>query len=66
VHVRTGPHGGFLVKMKVRLCPRRTQPQVRMLEPEDFVVHCFIGVPRIGGVDTETLAGAVRISVTGP
>jgi hypothetical protein len=66
VHVRTGPHGGFHVKMKVRLCPRGTQPQVRVLEPAGFVVHCFIGVPRIGGVDTENLTGAVRISVTGP
>ncbi len=71
VHVRTGPHGGFQVRMKVLACPRRMQPQSRVprLEvrrPEGFVVHCFIGVPRIAGVDTETLVGAVRISVTGP
>ena len=66
VHVRTGPHGGFRVRMKVLVCPRGTQPQARVLGPEGFVVHCFIGVPRIAGVDTETLVGAVRISVTGP
>lgn len=66
VHVRTGPHGRFQVRMKVLVCPRATQPQARVLGPEDFVVHCFIGTPRIAGVDTETLVGAVRISVTGP
>ena len=71
VHVRTGPHGGFRVRMKALLCPRGIQPQARVprgrvLGPEAFVVHCFIGVPRIAGVDTVTLVGAVRISVTGP
>lgn len=66
VHVRTGPHGGFQVRMKALVCPRAMQPQARVLGPESFVVHCFIGVPRVAGVDTETLIGAVRISVTGP
>jgi hypothetical protein len=69
VHVRTGPHGGFRVRMKVLVCPRGMQPQARIsriLSPEAFVVHCFIGVPKIAGVDTVTLVGAVRISVTGP
>lgn len=66
VHVRTGTHGRFLVRMKVLVCPRGTQPQARVLGQESFVVHCFIGVPKIAGVDTERLVGAVRISVTGP
>ncbi|HET7017465.1 MAG TPA: hypothetical protein VFI65_26320 [Streptosporangiaceae bacterium] len=71
VHVRTGPHGGFRVRMKVLACPRGMQPQSRVPRlkvrgPDAFVVHCFIGTPRIAGVDTETLVGAVRISVTGP
>lgn len=64
--VRTGPHGGFLVRMKILVCPRGMQPQVRVLDPRRFAVPCFIGVPKIAGVDTETLIGAVRISVTGP
>jgi len=66
VHVRTGPHGRFRVRMKVLLCPRGIQPQARVFGPERIVVHCFIGVPKIAGVDTVTLVGAVRIAVTGP
>src|SRR5258708_23265503 len=38
VHVRTGPHGGFRVRMKVLVCPRGMQPQARVLAPEAFVV----------------------------
>jgi hypothetical protein len=30
VHVRTGPHGGFRVRMKLLVCPRAMQPQARV------------------------------------
>jgi len=66
VHVRTGPRGGFRVRMKALVCPRPVQPQARVLGPDGFVVHCFIGVPKVFGIDGEMLVGAVRISVTGP
>jgi len=76
VHVRTGPHGGFRVRMKLLVCPRAMQPQARarsgrvpsgrVLSPEAFVVRCFIGTPKFFGIDSEGLTGAVRISVTGP
>jgi hypothetical protein len=66
VHVRTGPRGGFRVRMKALLCPRPVQPQGRTLGPKPFIVHCFIGKPTRRGANTETLVGAVRISVTGP
>jgi hypothetical protein len=61
IKIRTNAHGGFRVKIKVLVCP-----SIRKAVPAGFSKRCFVGVPTIRGVDTETLVGAVKITVTGP
>jgi len=57
--VTTNSHGGFKSAFTVQTCTTGT-------ENPGFSEKCFIGVPTPTGVDTITLVGAVRITVTGP
>lgn len=59
VTVTTNGHGRFSTPFKVETCPAPTVPP-------GFAERCYIGVPAASGVDTVTLVGAVRITVTGP
>jgi hypothetical protein len=61
ISVVTDAHGRFTRKFKVELCPRTstgTGPVTRET--------CYIGNPHPEGVDTMTLIGAARITVTYP
>jgi len=62
VIARTNSHGGFIVKMKVLVCPVLNSA----VAPAGFSRRCFVGVPTIRGIDAVELVGAVRITVTGP
>lgn len=59
VAVVTGAAGGFTTKFRAELCPggKRVGPTA---------VRCYIGAPKPSGIDTMTLVGAVKITVTYP
>jgi len=61
VTVRTNAVGRFTVRFTVLVCPK---PQ--RLVPAGFSRTCYIGEPQVQGVDTVTLIGAAKITVTGP
>ena len=57
--VTTNAHGQFKSSFTVQTCPSgNSQP--------GFSQICYIGVPTPNGIDTITLLGAARITVTGP
>jgi hypothetical protein len=57
--VTTNAQGGFKSSFTAQTCTTGSgQP--------GFSEKCYIGVPTPSGVDTITLVGAVRITVTGP
>jgi len=60
VTVRTNANGRFTVKFTVLVCPK---PPAALA---GFSRTCYIGEPKIQGVDTVTLIGAAKITVTGP
>jgi len=61
VRVRANADGRFTVKFKALVCPEPRRPV-----PAGFSRTCYVGVPTIQGVDTETLVGAAKLVVTGP
>lgn len=65
VRVRANARGGFTVKIKALVCPA-PKPPLRPLAPAGFSKRCFVGVPRVFGVDQEGLRPSTRITVTGP
>jgi hypothetical protein len=60
ISVTTNAVGGFKTAFKVSLCP----DGVRGREPTSEI--CYIGEPKPSGIDTITLLGAVKITVTYP
>lgn len=71
VKVRTNARGGFTVKIKALVCPAAKPPirsvgPIRPATPAGFSRHCYLGVPRMFGVDQEALRPSARITVTGP
>lgn len=62
VHVTTDGLGRFKVAMTALVCPAR----LPALAAAGFARTCYVGVPHVRGVDTVALAGAARITVTGP
>jgi hypothetical protein len=62
VHVTTDGAGRFRTRITVLVCPARR----RMMVAAGFSRTCYVGVPAVRGVDTETLVGAAKITVTGP
>jgi hypothetical protein len=61
ISVVTDAHGGFTRKFRVELCPR-SQSGAGPATKET----CYIGNPHPEGIDTMSLLGAVRITVTYP
>lgn len=61
VRVTTDRAGRFRASMRALVCPAH-----RRAMAAGFVRTCYVGVPAIRGVDTETLVGAAKITVTGP
>jgi hypothetical protein len=61
VTVATNAKGAFKTSMVAEVCPG-----VGSTPPPGFAEICYIGEPVPQGVDTITLVGAVRITVTGP
>ena len=61
VTVATNAKGAFRTQMTAEVCPG-----VPSTPPPGFAEHCYIGQPVPQGIDTITLVGAVRITVTGP
>jgi hypothetical protein len=57
----TNAHGGFTGRFKVELCPRTTVGAGPVTKET-----CYIGRPQPRGVDTISLVGAARITVTYP
>lgn len=64
VTVSTNDAGTFTASFKVELCPRL--PTTTPPPPPVTSETCYIGVPRPSGVDTVTLIGAAKITVTYP
>jgi hypothetical protein len=60
VTVTTNAEGQFRTKFTVQTCSSGSD-----VSP-GFSEKCFIGVPTPSGVDTISLVGAARITVTGP
>jgi len=58
--VTTNAHGQFKSSFTVQTCPSGTN------SPPGFSQTCYIGVPTPNGIDTISLVGAARITVTGP
>jgi hypothetical protein len=58
--VTTTGRGQFKSSFTVQTCPSGTNSQ------PGFSQTCYIGVPTPNGIDTITLLGAARITVTGP
>jgi hypothetical protein len=58
VVVHTNGGGNFKATMKVLTCPAPSTP--------GFSQICYVGEPKGTGVDTLTLVGAGKITVTGP
>jgi hypothetical protein len=61
IWVRTDRHGRFVSPFTVKLCPRSKSGSNHGTEET-----CYIGNPEPRGVDTITLVGAARITVTYP
>jgi hypothetical protein len=61
VTVTTNSSGGFKTKMTAEVCPKVTNVAVR-----GFSETCYVGVPHPVGVDRVVLAGAAKLTVTGP
>jgi hypothetical protein len=61
IRVKTDGKGRFTTSFKAEPCPRTTPPK-----PPITQEHCFIGNPRLNGIDTDTLVGAVGLTVTYP
>ena len=61
ISVVTDAHGGFTRKFRVELCPRTTTGPGPVTQET-----CFIGNPHPEGIDTMSLIGAARITVTYP
>lgn len=61
ITVTTSPEGTFTTPFKVQLCPRSVPPTPPVTEET-----CYIGEPHPTGVDTITLLGAAKITVTYP
>jgi hypothetical protein len=61
ISVVTDAHGRFTHKFKVELCPRSTTGSGPATEET-----CYIGSPHPQGVDTISLVGAARVTVTYP
>jgi len=61
ITVVTDAHGRFTHKFKVELCPRSTTGSGPATKET-----CYIGNPHPEGVDTISLLGAARITVTYP
>jgi hypothetical protein len=62
VHVRTSGAGRFRVSLVALVCPVHR----RAMAPAGFSRTCYAGVPTVRGVDTVTLVGAAKFTVTGP
>ena len=58
ITVTTNRYGTFQHTFTVDLCPSSGPPML--------AVTCYIGVPMVGGVDTEALLGAATMTVTYP
>ncbi len=59
IRVRTDSTGGFKATMKAEICPA-------VSPPTGTERTCYIGEPLPSGVDTITLVGAARITVSWP
>jgi hypothetical protein len=63
IRITTNSTGDFETTMTAEVCPGPTPTPVA---PPAFVQSCYIGEPVPQGIDTITLVGASRITVTGP
>lgn len=61
ISVATDAHGRFVRKFRVKLCPRSTTGTGPVTKET-----CYIGNPHPEGIDTMSLIGAARITVTYP
>jgi len=79
LRVRTNGSGRFKASLVALVCPLAMHVMATVAARGDVPVEpaasrfaagfartCYVGVPTIRGVDTVTLAGAARITVTGP
>jgi hypothetical protein len=60
IKVKTNTKGQFHAVFTVHTCPDT------VAAPPGFSQTCYIGDPHPSGIDTITLLGAVKITVTGP
>jgi hypothetical protein len=60
IHVRTNAKGAFSHKMTAVVCPGGVTGQ------PGFAETCYVGEPVPTGIDTVSLLGAAKITVTGP
>src|SRR5579859_5118927 len=74
VTIRANARGAFTVKIKALVCPSPKPPpgpadRGRPAVPsgaKGFSKRCFLGVPKIHGVDQVFLNPSTKITVTGP
>jgi hypothetical protein len=60
ITVTTNAKGGFVARMKVETCPAVPPVGVGLAE------RCYIGVPKVSGIDTVSLVPDTAIVVTFP
>ena len=63
ITIATSSNGDFETTMTAEVCPSPTPTPVA---GPGFVQNCYIGKQVPQGIDTITLIGATRITVTGP
>lgn len=63
ISIATNSNGDFVTTMTAEVCPSPTPTPVA---GPGFVQNCYLGQPVPQGIDTITLVGASRITVTGP